>query len=70
MQNYDTIPRNDDDPSIGQGLVEMEEASNAFSITGESDDEIDVNIHSDDDDVPGIMSANQFHISHNDNSAI
>jgi len=70
MQNYDTIPRNDDDPNIGKGLVEMEEANTAFSITGESDDEIDVNIHSDEDDVPEMMGANQFNISHNDNDAI
>ena len=69
MQNYDTIPRNDDDPNIGKGLVEMEEANNAFSITGESDDEIDVNIHSDDDE-PEMMNANQFNLSHNDNDAI
>ena len=70
MQNYDTIPRNDDDPNIGKGLVEMEEASNAFSITGESDDEeIDVNIHSDDDE-PEMMDANQFNLSHNNNDAI
>ena len=68
MQNYDTIPRNDDDPNIGKGLVEMEEASNAFSITGESDDEIDVRIHSDDEEYPS--NPNQFNISHNDNDAI
>tara|TARA_B100000214_G_scaffold335797_1_gene279315 strand:- start:133 stop:339 length:207 start_codon:yes stop_codon:yes gene_type:complete len=68
MQNYDTIPRNDDDPNIGKGLVEMEEASNAFSITGESDDEIDVNIHSDEEEYPS--NPNQFNISHSDNDAI
>ena len=68
MQNYDTIPRNDDDPNIGKGLVEMEEASNAFSITGESDDEIEVNIHSDEEEYPS--NPNQFNISHSDNDAI
>ena len=69
MQNYDTIPRNDDDPSIGKGLVEMEEANTAFSITGESDDEIDVDIHGS-DDPPMMMNENQFNLSHSDNDAI
>ena len=70
MQNYDTIPRNDDDPNIGKGLVEMEEANTAFSITGESDDdEIDVNIHGS-DEPPFPSNGNQFNISHSDNDAI
>jgi hypothetical protein len=70
MQNYDTIPRRDDDVEIGHGLVEMEAASNAFSITGESDDdEIDVGIHGS-DEPPLPMNVNQFNISHSDNDAI
>ena len=69
MQNYDTIPRNDDDPQCMSGLVEMEEANNVFSITGESDDEVDVNIHGS-DEPPFPANENQFNLNHNDNSAI
>ena len=59
MQNYDTIPRDDDDPEVSRGLVEMEEANLAFSITGESDDELDVNIHGE-DTPPERVSVGQF----------